>query len=80
MVSGRRRGDGHDRWLGGGLAGYNLYAAREGWIAVAALEPHFAERLAASLEIPVLTIEALRTRFSSETAAHWERWAGRMRF
>jgi alpha-methylacyl-CoA racemase len=32
--------------LGGGLAGYNLYAAREGWIAVAALEPHFARRLA----------------------------------
>lgn len=29
--------------LGGGFAGYNLYAARAGWVAVAALEPHFAQ-------------------------------------
>ena len=31
--------------LGGGLPTYGLYATRAGWIAVAALEPHFAERL-----------------------------------
>jgi alpha-methylacyl-CoA racemase len=64
--------------LGGGLAGYNLYAAREGWIAVAALEPHFAERLASSLGLRGLAIEALRQRFACESAAHWERW-GRSR-
>jgi crotonobetainyl-CoA:carnitine CoA-transferase CaiB-like acyl-CoA transferase len=61
--------------LGGGLAGYNLYQARDGWIAVAALEPHFARRLADSLELGSLDSKALRERFSTEAAAHWERWA-----
>ena len=61
--------------LGGGLAGYNLYAARDGWIAVAALEPHFAERLAASLGLPGLDAATLAERFSAESAAHWEGWA-----
>lgn len=62
--------------LGGGLAGYNLYAASEGWIAVAALEPHFAERLAAALGIPALDAAVLRERFAAENADHWQRWAG----
>lgn len=61
--------------LGGGSAGYNLYAARDGWIAVAALEPHFAERLAASLELGTLDAAVLRERFAAESADHWERWA-----
>ena len=61
--------------LGGGLAGYNLYAARDGWIAVAALEPHFARGLAEALGLPELGIEALRQRFAAESASHWERWA-----
>jgi crotonobetainyl-CoA:carnitine CoA-transferase CaiB-like acyl-CoA transferase len=61
--------------LGGGLAGYNLYAASAGWIAVAALEPHFAERLASSLGLPALDHETLRERFAAENADHWERWA-----
>lgn len=61
--------------LGGGLAGYNVYAAREGWIAVAALEPHFSQRLARDLGLASLTVEALRERFRVDTADHWERWA-----
>ncbi len=61
--------------LGGGLAGYNLYATREGWIAVAALEPHFALRLAESFALPALTVEALAARFLEHGAAHWEAWA-----
>lgn len=61
--------------LGGGLAAYNLYEARDGWIAVAALEPHFAQRLAQALGFEALTGEALATRFATETAAHWETWA-----
>ena len=61
--------------LGGGSAGYNLYAARDGWIAVAALEPHFAKRLAASLELDSLEAAALRERFAAQDAAHWESWA-----
>ena len=64
-----------DALLGGGYAGYNLYGARDGWIAVAALEPHFAERLAQALGLEELSIEALRQRFAAETADHWQRWA-----
>jgi len=61
--------------LGGGLAAYNLYETREGWIAVAALEPHFARRLAEALGVDARDRGALAARFASETAAHWERWA-----
>jgi crotonobetainyl-CoA:carnitine CoA-transferase CaiB-like acyl-CoA transferase len=61
--------------LGGGHAGYNVYAAKKGWIAVAALEPHFEKRLAQSLALPRLTIEALADAFKREEAGHWERWA-----
>lgn len=61
--------------LGGGSAGYNLYAARDGWIAVAALEPHFAERLASSLGLHALDAVELSERFATENADHWERWA-----
>ena len=61
--------------LGGALPGYNLYAVRDGWIAVAALEPHFARHLAESLGLDALSIDSLRARFAPETAAHWERWA-----
>ncbi len=61
--------------LGGGLAGYNLYAAREGWIAVAALEPHFARRLADALGLAGLETVTLRERFTAETAEWWQRWA-----
>ena len=61
--------------LGGGHAGYNLYAARDGWIAVAALEPHFAQRLAAELDLQALDAQALARRFGTQAAAHWESWA-----
>ena len=61
--------------LGGGLPGYNLYAARDGWIAVAALEPHFAQRLADALQLPSLTTDMLRERFRAQPMAHWEAWA-----
>lgn len=61
--------------LGGGLAGYNLYQTRDGWIAVAALEPHFAQRLAEALGLPVLSHEALAARFLEHGADHWEAWA-----
>jgi alpha-methylacyl-CoA racemase len=61
--------------LGGGLASYNLYPARAGWVAVAALEPHFARRLADSLGLAALSTEALAACFARESAAHWEDWA-----
>ena len=61
--------------LGGGFAGYNLYAARDGWVAVAALEPHFAQRLAQRFGLSEITVEALRELFTSHDAAYWEAWA-----
>lgn len=61
--------------LGGHFAGYNLYAAKDGWIAVAALEPHFALGLARELGIPKLDRESLAACFVRESAAHWESWA-----
>ena len=61
--------------LGGGNPAYNIYAAKNGWIAVAALEPHFARALAEALELPRLEAAALAARFAEDRAEHWEAWA-----
>ncbi len=61
--------------LGGSAPGYNLYEARDGWLAVAALEPHFAARLAAALGLDRLDADALRARFREHGTAHWGAWA-----
>jgi crotonobetainyl-CoA:carnitine CoA-transferase CaiB-like acyl-CoA transferase len=64
-----------DSMLGGGFAGYNLYATRAGWLAVAVLEPHFEQRLAAELGLAGLSREALQSAFAARTADEWEAWA-----
>jgi alpha-methylacyl-CoA racemase len=61
--------------LGGGLPTYNVYQAREGWIAVAALEEHFLERLEAMLGVERLEEPALRAAFSQRSAQEWEELA-----
>ena len=62
--------------LGGGSAGYNLYATKDGWIAVAALEPHFARALADELGLArPLDRPSLAARFATESSAHWQTWA-----
>lgn len=65
--------------LGGGYPLYGLYPAAEGWVAVAALEPHFAARLLQALDLAATPAEkladALRQRFADRTAHEWERWA-----
>ena len=61
--------------LGGGSAGYNLYQAKGGWIAVAAIEPHFEARLASALGLAALSTDALAARFIERDAGHWESWA-----
>jgi len=61
--------------LGGRLAGYNLYDTAEGWIALAALEPRFVERLAEALCVAPPTHERLAAKFAERTAREWEEWA-----
>lgn len=62
-------------FLGGGLPNYRLYATADGWLAVAALEGHFFERLRAALGIERAEQEDLQRVFSTRAAAEWERWA-----
>lgn len=59
--------------LGGGLPGYGLYRASDGWIAVAALEEHFLQKLLSELGLE--EAEALEAAFGERSAAWWERWA-----
>lgn len=61
--------------LGGGLPAYGVYPAREGRVAVAALEPHFAARLRDALGVDALTEEALEAALGARTAPEWEAWA-----
>jgi alpha-methylacyl-CoA racemase len=61
--------------LGGGSPLYGLYPARDGWVAVAALEPHFATRLATALGLATLTRDSLGAALAARTAAEWEAWA-----
>ncbi len=60
--------------LGGGLPGYGVYKARDGYVAVAALEAHFLERLEEALAVRPATHEALETVFQTRCAAEWEAW------
>jgi alpha-methylacyl-CoA racemase len=61
--------------LGGGFPGYGLYEARDGWVAVAALEAHFWERLLLELGLEEATREDLEEAFLQRTAEEWEQWA-----
>jgi crotonobetainyl-CoA:carnitine CoA-transferase CaiB-like acyl-CoA transferase len=61
--------------LGGGFAGYNLYRTRDGWIAIAALEPHFWANVGTELGQPSPSREQLQRFFLTRTAAEWEQWA-----
>ena len=60
---------------GGGAPEYNLYEARDGWIAVAALEPHFKQALEQALDVTGQTPEEWRPLFANRNAAEWEAWA-----
>ena len=59
--------------LGGGNPAYGLYAAREGTVAVAALEPHFRARLFESLGLADGSDPS--AAFKTRTAPEWEGWA-----
>ena len=61
--------------LGGGYPLYGFYRADDGWIAIAALEPHFAERLLSELGLKKADRPALERIFRQRKAASWEKWA-----
>jgi crotonobetainyl-CoA:carnitine CoA-transferase CaiB-like acyl-CoA transferase len=54
---------------------YGLYEASDGWIAVAALEPHFAQRLLAGLKLQQPNREQLAHAFRERSVEEWEAWA-----
>ena len=60
--------------LGGDFPGYGLYRAREGHVALAALEGHFWERLLRELEVKG-DRQDLQRIFETRTAEQWEEWA-----
>jgi crotonobetainyl-CoA:carnitine CoA-transferase CaiB-like acyl-CoA transferase len=60
--------------LGGNLPGYNLYRARDGWVALATLEPHFWRKLSLELGLSCADREQLQAVFLTRTALEWEEW------
>jgi len=61
--------------LGGGLPTYAIYPAREGYVAVAAIEPHFVGRLSALLGVSALSRETIAAALMERDASTWEREA-----
>jgi len=62
--------------LGGGYAGYRLYPAKQGWIALSALEPAFWQRLTTELGISEgAGVDELAAIFLTRPAVRWEAWA-----
>jgi crotonobetainyl-CoA:carnitine CoA-transferase CaiB-like acyl-CoA transferase len=60
--------------LSGEFAGYNLYRARDGWVAVAALEPHFWRRLGQAVGHEPPGRDQLAEFFSTRSQDEWETW------
>jgi alpha-methylacyl-CoA racemase len=63
-----------DGVLGGALPAYSLYRARDGWIALAALEEHFREQLLRELGLSALDRAQLQQAFLQRTAEQWQQW------
>ncbi|HYX53227.1 MAG TPA: CoA transferase [Candidatus Limnocylindrales bacterium] len=61
--------------LGGGSPLYNIYHASEGWVAVAALESRFAERLVTELGLDKPDFGAIERALQQRRASEWESWA-----
>lgn len=60
--------------LGGGSPFYGVYQAGDGWIALAALEPHFAQRLLSELKLQA-DHSSFAHAFRERSAEDWEKWA-----
>ena len=61
--------------LGGALPTYAMYHAREGWVALAALEERLQLSLRNALGLSDCSEEALSQMFRERTAREWDAWA-----
>jgi len=61
--------------LGGGNPLYSFYQAKNGWIALAALEPQFVQKLRSELGLISSGREELERIFRTRSAEQWEQWA-----
>jgi crotonobetainyl-CoA:carnitine CoA-transferase CaiB-like acyl-CoA transferase len=62
--------------LGGGIPEYNLYKSLDGWIAVAALEPHFKKRL--EDVVGISTLDEYQAAFALQSSSYWQEWGQKM--
>jgi len=60
--------------LAGALPNYNIYPTKEGWLAVAALEPHFWKRLTELLSVDDTSYDGMKRVFAARTALEWQTW------
>lgn len=60
--------------LSGGHPGYNFYPAQDGWVVLAALEPHFAARVQSASGV-AFEHDALAAYFKCGAISHWSEWA-----
>lgn len=63
---------GLNKVLGGANPFYNIYETRDGWIALAALESHFQEKLKVGLEVSEISLKNLTKIFLTKTSSEWE--------
>jgi crotonobetainyl-CoA:carnitine CoA-transferase CaiB-like acyl-CoA transferase len=61
--------------LGGSLPHYNVYEAADGWVAVAALEPHFLARLLSAMGLEKPDFADFRRIFRTRSCSEWQRIA-----
>ena len=61
--------------LGGGSPFYGVYRTSDGWVAIAALEPHFAQRLLVEMDLKSPDRSAMEQIFGRQPSASWEQWA-----
>ena len=60
-----------DGFVGGAHAGYRVYACKDGRVAVAALEPHFAAALCAAAGLPSSDLASLQTQATRDSIARF---------
>ena len=66
---------GDDALLGGRLPEYALYDTKSGWVAIAAIEPHFKVRLQKGLGLLDLSHATISQKLKEKSALDWVEWA-----